>query len=60
MIFFLLAWFARCEIRLEWLERWERRGFQNEMLLYKGFEAAIRRYELFGNHVGEISCDRVG
>jgi hypothetical protein len=60
MMFFLMAWFIRRDIRLEWLENRERRGVQNEMLLYKGFEAAKGRYELFGNQVGEVSGDRVG
>jgi hypothetical protein len=30
------------------------------MLLYKGFEAAKRRYKLFGNLKGEVSSDGVG
>jgi hypothetical protein len=59
-MFFVMDWFLRCNFHLEGLERWERRGFQNEMLLYKGFEATIGRYELFGNQVGEVSSERAG
>jgi len=59
MMFFFMTWFLRRDISLEGLERRERGGAQNEILLYKGLEVAIRRYELFGNHVGEVSSERV-